>query len=94
MKWLFEVLKNSVDTSFISCRQDSFGKMGPSLEAKVLLPLQMVVYSIAPQCFISYFQMSLLIARRACYEFNRMIPQLIATEYTRVPTNTDFHGSE
>jgi hypothetical protein len=36
-------------------RMDMFGRIGASLEAKVLLPLKALAYGVAPHCFCDYF---------------------------------------
>jgi hypothetical protein len=39
---------------FQSFRVDKFGRVGASVEAKVLLPLNSLAYGVAPHCFADY----------------------------------------
>jgi hypothetical protein len=48
-------------------RVGRFGRVGASLEAKILLPLKTLAYGVAPHTFCDYFQMSVPMARE-CYK--------------------------
>jgi hypothetical protein len=67
-----------------------FGKMGPSMEAKILLPLRTLAYGTAPHSWCDYYQMSQSMARVCCREFNKAIPLLFSSEYLRLPTANDL----
>jgi hypothetical protein len=75
---------------FRSFRVDKFGRMGASVEAKVLLPLKSLAYGVAPHCFADYFQVSQPMARECVKQFIRVIPYLYSQEFLRLPTPTDL----
>ncbi len=61
---IMEDVGNSGDLFFCS-HVDAAKQEGPSLEARLLLPLKTMAYGVAPHCFRDYFQMSRTQAR-AC----------------------------
>ena len=75
---------------FQSFRVDKFGRVGASVEAKVLLPLKSLAYGVAPHCFADYFQVSKPMARECVKQFIRVIPYLYSQEYLRLPTPADL----
>jgi hypothetical protein len=77
---------------FQSFRVDMFGRMGASVEAKVLLPLKSLAYGgVAPHCFADYFQVSQPMARECVKQFIRVIiPYLYSQEFLRLPTPVDL----
>jgi hypothetical protein len=75
---------------FDSFRTNRFGRKGASLEAKVLLPLKVLAYGVAPHTFCDYFQMSITQCGVCCREFNKTIPLLFSSIFNRVPTAADL----
>jgi hypothetical protein len=74
-----------------SFRVDTFGRMGASVEAKVLLPLKSLAYGVAPHCLADYFQVSQPMARECVKHFIKVIPYLYSQEYLRsLPTAVDL----
>jgi hypothetical protein len=55
---IIQQLGNSDIGFYKSFRTNWFGLVGPSLEAKVLFPIKVLAYGVAPQTFADYFQMS------------------------------------
>jgi hypothetical protein len=64
---IIQDLGQSGDPFFQSFRRDKFGRVGASLEAKVLLPLISIAYGDPPHAFCAYFQVSTPMARE-CYK--------------------------
>lgn len=89
---LLQALGNSDNTFYQSFRRCRFGRMGASMEAKVLLPLRVLAYGTAPHNYSDYFQMSPSMARVCCVEFNMMIPKIFGDEYLRLPTPHDVRA--
>jgi hypothetical protein len=92
VEMIIQSLGNSGNPFYQSFRKDKFGRTGASMEAKVLLPLRVLAYGDAPHNYCDYFQMSQSMARRCCREFNRMIPEIFADEYIRLPTAEDLQA--
>ena len=63
---------------------------GPSLEARVLLPLKTLAYGVSCHAFSDYFQMSTTFARVCCKTFNDTIAKCFKDEYLRLPTPADL----
>jgi hypothetical protein len=64
----------------------------PSLESKLLLPLQTLGYGVPMHTFCPYYQMSTTQARDACSHFDNTILGLYAPEYLRLPTAADLRS--
>jgi Plant transposon protein len=64
--------------------------VGPSLEAKVLLPIKVLAYGVAPHAFSDYFQMSISQGSRCCTMFYKQIPILFGDKFNRSPTTQDL----
>jgi hypothetical protein len=62
------------------------------LEAKVLLPLRVLAYGVAPHTFNDYFQMSISMARSCLKRFNESIVRIFTPEFMRLPTAEDLKG--
>ena len=71
-------------------RTDSFGKVGSSLEVKILLPLRTLAFGVAPHTFCDYFQVSRPMAAKMCKEFYDAVSDLYTDEYLRLPTPVDL----
>lgn len=65
------------------------GRIGSSMEAKLLLPLKCLAYGVPPHCFQDYFQMSAELARQCCNTFDTTIKKVYQGEYLRLPTDND-----
>lgn len=89
---ILEKLGNSGDKYWTSFRVDRYKKTGPSLEAKVLLPIRVLAYGVAAHCFCDYFQMSTTTARECVTRFNQSIPLLFGDEYLRLPDAQDLRS--
>jgi hypothetical protein len=84
---------NSGDPFYQSFRPNLFGYTGGCIEAKILLPLKVLAYGVAPHCFIDYFQMSISQAGRCCRQFNLLkVPLLFGEEYNRCPDAMDLQA--
>ena len=68
---------------------DAFGRECASFEAKLLLPLKVLAYGVAPHAFRDYFQMSSSNAARCCKKFNQTMIEIYQSEYLRLPTPND-----
>jgi Plant transposon protein len=86
---ILEDVGNSGDVFFCS-NVDAAKQEGPSLEARLLLPLKTMAYGVAPHCFRDYFQMSKTQARACFINFHRIIRKLYQKEYLRKPTPLDL----
>jgi hypothetical protein len=73
-------------------RVDRFGRIGASLEAKVLLPLKTLAYGVAPHTFCDYFQMSVPMARECYKKFIDTVCHLYMAEYLGLPTAADVRN--
>jgi Plant transposon protein len=87
---IINAIMNSGNPFFQSFRTNRFGKKGACIEAKVLLPLKVLAYGVAPHTFCDYFQMSISQCGVCCRQFNRIIPQLFSTIFNRLPTTADL----
>jgi hypothetical protein len=90
VQFILEAIGNSGDKFFTTFRKCKFGRKGPSLEAKVLLPLRVLAYGVAPHAFNDYYQMSVSMARMCVKKFNQKIVHLFKAEYLRSPTAADI----
>ena len=68
------------------------GALGSSTEAKLLLPLKCLAFGVPPHTFQDYFQMSRILARECCIQYDVAIDLLYKEEYLRVPTKEDLIG--
>jgi Plant transposon protein len=67
--------------------------MGPSLEAKILLPIRSLAYGVADHCFRDVYQMSKPMAKTYCRKFCDTMPRLFGDEYMlRLPTAADLRA--
>jgi Plant transposon protein len=87
---LLQSLGNSGIQFYQTFRVNRYGVTGPSLEAKVLLPLKSMAYGVAPHAFADYFQMSISQSGRCCRHFCNVIPELYRKQYNRSPTASDL----
>jgi Plant transposon protein len=87
---IIQALGNSEVPFYGTFRSNRYGLTGASLEAKVLLPLKVLAYGVAPHAFADYFQMSVSQCGRCCRNFCRIIPQLFKEEYIRSPSKNDL----
>jgi hypothetical protein len=79
-----------VNHPFYTSNVDATGKMGASLEAKVLSPLKTFACGVAPHAFSDYFQMSKPLAGKCCDKFSDIMQQLYSEEYLRIPDECDI----
>lgn len=77
------------DPFYVDQPVDMFGRIGASMEARLMLPLKCLAYGVPPHCFRDYFQMSKTLARTACQKFNRTVTAIYKAEYLRQPTAAD-----
>jgi hypothetical protein len=89
---IIQQILNSGNDFFRSFRTNRFGRKGASIEAKVLLPLKVLAYGVAPHTFCDYFQMSVTQCGLCCRQFNRLIPTLFSSTFNRIPTATDLRA--
>jgi hypothetical protein len=84
---IIEDVSRSGDPPFYrTFRVDMFGRMGPSREAKILLPLlRCLAYRDPLHCFSSCFQMSVAMAKECYCRFLHAIHFLYIDEYLRLP---------
>ncbi len=85
---LMEVLAGSGDPFYVTTVR--FGLTGPSLEARVLLPLRTLAYGVADHTFCPFFSMAPITAKACCREFNRAITKHFAHESLRLPSPADL----
>jgi hypothetical protein len=81
---------NSGDPFYRSFRVDMCGRVGASLEAKVLLPLAAIAYGDAPHSLCLTYQVSPSMARKIYRVFLHTIQNIYGCEYMRTPTATDL----
>jgi hypothetical protein len=90
---IIQDLGASGDTFFETFRSDKFGRVGPSLEAKVLLPLISIAYGDPPHAlFCAYFQMSTPSMARECYRhflLAAIVVTIYGDEYLRIPSTAN-----
>ena len=65
-------------------------KKGPSLEARLLLPLKTNAYGVAAHTFCDYFQMSFDMAMKCIKQFDTFMAKEFAAEFLRKPTKKDL----
>ena len=80
------------DPFYIHHPVDAFGRVGASMEARLLLPLKSLAYGVPTHTFRDYFQMSRTLARTAYLNFNRIIISIYKAEYLRLPTSADVEA--
>jgi hypothetical protein len=73
-------------------RVDRYGRVGASLEAKVLLPLKTLAYGVAPHCFGDYFQVSKPMARECYKQFLDTMCHHYMGEYLGLPSAVDLRN--
>jgi hypothetical protein len=81
---------NSGEPFYRSFRVDMCGRVGASLEAKVLLPLTAIAYGDAPHSLCVTYQVSQSMARKMYRVFLQTIQTIYGDEYMRTPTATDL----
>jgi Plant transposon protein len=69
---------------------DKFGRVGPCMEARMMLALKTMAYGVPPHMLRDQFQMSVMMARKCCIEFDNAIHALYDQEYLRLPTKQDI----
>lgn len=75
---------------FKNLPRDAHGRIGSSLQCRLLLPLKTMAYGVPPHTFRDYFQMSETHARESCLQFDMAIKQIYAAEYLRIPDENDL----
>jgi hypothetical protein len=65
-------------------------RRGPTLEAMLLLPLQVLALGVAPSSLCHYYQMSKVHAKEACNRFDSIVFRLYHHQYLSQPTATDL----
>jgi hypothetical protein len=85
---LMEVLAGSGDQYYVPTVR--FGVTGPSLEARILLPLRTLAYGVADHIFCPCFSMAPTTARVSCRKFNEAMTQYFGGEFLRLPTPSDL----
>jgi hypothetical protein len=88
---ILQKLGSSSNPFFRSFKVSKFALVGPSLEAKVLLPLMVLAYGVAPHAFSDYFQMSVTQSGKCCQKFYSSIPIIFGDESS--VANCIRHGS-
>ncbi|OEU21449.1 hypothetical protein FRACYDRAFT_235076 [Fragilariopsis cylindrus CCMP1102] len=85
----------SGDPFFVHLPVDTNGRVGASLDARLLLPIKSLAYGVPPHTFRDYFQMSTTLARDCYSNYNKIIIKIYKKEvmdgnvYARyVPTNS------
>jgi hypothetical protein len=75
---------------FYMPKSDAVGRRGACLDARLLLPLKVVAYGVAPSAFVDQFQMSDSFMRDCLIQFDLMMEKLYQEEYLRLPTPEDL----
>ena len=83
---------SETDPFYESFRVDKFHRVGSSLETKILLPLKVLAYGVAPHTFCDYFQVSSPMAIEIYKKFLAIMPILYQDEYLRLPTAQDLRN--
>lgn len=65
-------------------------RRGPSLQAMLLLPLQVLAMGVAPSSLCHYYQMSKVHANEACNCFDAIIFQIYHSQFLSQPTAPDL----
>ena len=73
-------------------RRCTYGRIGASLEVKILLPLKVIAFGVAPHAFSDYFQVSIPMARECHRQFLAAIRYLYSDEYLRLPDAKDLRN--
>jgi Plant transposon protein len=89
---LIQAFGNTGDPFYQSFRCNRYGLIGPCLEAKILLPVKVLAYGVAPHAFSDYFQMSITQAGVCCRKFNQLMPVLFETNFIRSPSPSDLYS--
>jgi hypothetical protein len=63
---------------------------GPSLEAMLLLPIQVLALGISPGSLCHYYQMSPMHANEACFRFDNIMYKIYQKQYLSQPTVADI----
>ena len=87
---LMEDLAHTGDPFYRTFRVDMCGRVGASMEVKVLLPLRCLAYGDAPHCFCSCFQVSISQSKEIYNRFLAKIYRIYKDEYLRLPTAADL----
>jgi Plant transposon protein len=87
---IIQAITKSNNNFYTSFRENRYGLVGPSLEVKVLLPLKVLAYGVAPDAFADYFQMSVTQSVLCCRQFYNIIPALFGEEFNWSPTSADL----
>jgi hypothetical protein len=93
----FERIRQDVgnrNIAFYTQITDRMGKVGASMEARLLLALKTMAYGVPSHMLRDSFQMSKTLARKCCIEFDRAIIYIYTEEYLRVPTQHDVNRIE
>ena len=77
------------DPFFVHLPRDARGRIGASLDARLLLPIKTLAFGVPSHAFRDYFQMSNTLARDCCQNFNKFIINMYKEEYMRLPTPSD-----
>lgn len=75
---------------FQTFRRDKFGRVGASVEQKVLLPLHALAHGVAPHSLCSMFSVSPTMARRCYRNFCTAMQDVFGDEFMRLPTAADL----
>ena len=79
----------SGDPFYVHLPVDTNGRVGASLDARLLLPIKSLAYGVPPHTFRDYFQMSTTLARDCYSNYNKIIIKIYKKEYLRLPTPAD-----
>ena len=77
------------DPFYVHLPRDAKGRIGSSLDARLLLPIKSLAFGVPSHAFRDYFQMSKTLARDCCQNFNKIIINIYKKEYMRLPTPSD-----
>ena len=89
---IMQAFGNSGDPFYNNTQVDAVGRLGASLEARLLLPIKTLAYGVPPHTFTDYFQMSFPLARECCLKFSKMMKKLFQKEFLRLPSKQDLKG--
>ena len=92
VQMILERLGNSEDPFYETFRVDKFGRVGPCVEVKVLLPLAALAYGVAPYSLCYYFQVSNPMARECFKHFLLSMEREYGDEFLRLPTAADLRN--
>ena len=74
------------DPFYVHQPQDANGRIGASLDARLLLPIHNLAFGVPSHAFRNYFQMLKIFAEDCCQNFNKVIIKIYKEEYMRLPT--------